>query len=125
MKCVYTVLIKKTTDGLYVFIPDWDIHTQGVNILDAVEMARDAIGIMGIELEDEGKSLPKAKDYEKESYDYISFVDVDFKKYRQKLKSTSVRKNCTIPSWLNDKAEKAGVNFSKVLQDALIATLEN
>ena len=111
--------------GLYVFIPDWDIHTQGVNILDAVEMARDAIGIMGIELEDEGKSLPKAKYYEKESYDYISFVVVDFKKYRQKLKNISVRKNCTIPSWLNDKAEKAGVNFSKVLQDALIATLEN
>ena len=32
-------------------------------------------------------------------------------------------KNCTIPSWLNFEAEKAGINFSATLQAALKAEL--
>ncbi len=36
----------------------------------------------------------------------------------------SVRKNCTIPAWLNEKAEEQGINFSKILQDALLERLQ-
>lgn len=37
--------------------------------------------------------------------------------------SGSVKKNITIPVWLNMAAEKAGLNFSKILQAGLKASL--
>ena len=46
-------------------------------------------------------------------------VDVDFEEYRRKNDMRAVKKNCTIPSWLNFEAERAGINFSAVLQAAL------
>ena len=56
----YPVVISKEDDGFfYVEIPDFDIATQGMDIADAMEMARDAIGLMGIDLMDEGKVLPE------------------------------------------------------------------
>lgn len=124
-KEVYTVLLRKVNDGYYVYIPEWDIHTQGDNLVDAIEMARDAIGIMGIEYEDEGLDFPaNGISVSEKGFDHKTLVDVDFKKYREKLKNISVKKNCTIPAWLNEKAIEKGVNFSKVLQDSLMKELE-
>ena len=40
-----------------------------------------------------------------------------------KQKYKAVKKNCTIPYWLNVEAEKAGINYSKVLQDAIMRVL--
>jgi hypothetical protein len=51
--------------------------------------------------------------------DVITLVDVDFAEYRRRNDLRTVKKNCTIPSWLNYEAEKAGVNFSTILQAAL------
>ena len=50
-------------------------------------------------------------------------VDIDSGEYRRKIDTKSVRKNVTIPSWLNYEAEQAGINVSKVLQDALMNVL--
>jgi post-segregation antitoxin (ccd killing protein) len=49
----------------------------------------------------------------------MTFVDIDFNAYRRENDNRSVRKNLSLPSWLNDRAEKAGVNFSQVLQEGL------
>lgn len=49
----------------------------------------------------------------------VSLVDVDFDEYRKKNDLRVVKKNCTIPSWLNFAAEQAGINFSAILQAAL------
>lgn len=49
----------------------------------------------------------------------ITWVDVDFDAYRRAHDARTIRKNFTIPSWLNVEAEKAGINFSQVLQEAL------
>ena len=107
-----------------VFIPDFNINTQGKDVPDAIEMARDAIGLMGIDMQDNGESLPKSSGItsvqaEAPSGAIVSLVDVDFAEYRRKNDMRVVKKNCTIPSWLNFEAEKAGVNFSAVLQAAL------
>ena len=53
----------------------------------------------------------------------MTLVDIDFDIYRRKNELRAVKKNCTIPSWLNYEAEKANINFSQVLQDALIQKL--
>lgn len=43
------------------------------------------------------------------------------KEAKTQVKSTNstVRKNVTIPRYLNDRAEQAGINFSQLLQSAL------
>ena len=124
MKNAYPVIMTQGKESIVVFIPDFNINTQGKDVPDAIEMARDAIGLMGIDMQDNGESLPKSSSItsvqaEAPSGAIVSLVDVDFSEYRRKNDMRVVKKNCTIPSWLNFEAEKAGVNFSAVLQAAL------
>jgi len=123
MKATYPIIMTKGKEKIIVYIPDFDINTQGETEADAMAMARDAIGIVGIDMEDEDEVLPiptllSDVNWVKES-DIITLVDVDFAEYRRKNDIRSVKKNCTIPSWLSYEAEKAGINFSATLQMAL------
>lgn len=123
MKEAYPVILSQGQKFVVVYIPDFEINTQGENIADAIEMARDAIGVVGIDIEDDGKILPKPTAVSKvktnSELDVVTLVDVDFGEYRKKNDMRTVKKNCTIPSWLNFEAEKAGVNFSAILTSAL------
>lgn len=123
MKEAYPAIMTPDDFGYLVTIPDFSINSQGRDLAEAIEMARDAIGIMGIDMEDEGETLPSPSELsaiqKTTSADFLTLVDVDFAEYRRQNDMRTVRKNCTIPSWLNAEAEKAGVNFSAVLQDGL------
>ena len=127
MKMVYPIILTQGEKFVLVYVPDFNINTQGENFADAIEMARDAIGLMGIDMQDDGEELPKASTIAEVNVnseaDIITLVDVDFAEYRRKNDMRAVKKNCTIPSWLNFEAEKAGVNFSAVLQAALKSEL--
>jgi predicted RNase H-like HicB family nuclease len=127
MKSVYPIVMSRGDNHIVVYIPDFNINTQGNDFADAMEMARDAIGIVGIDMEDENEALPEpsalSETLKKGETDIVTLVDVDFAEYRRKNDMRAVKKNCTIPSWLNFEAEKAGVNFSAVLQTALKETL--
>lgn len=127
MKNVYpVVLVPSEPDGYLVKIPDFDIMTQGEDIADAIDMARDAISIMGVEYQDEKKPMPKASeltDIVHKQNEIATLVDVDFNAYRKSLENRAIRKNCTIPAWLNTLSEKEHINFSAVLQEALIEKL--
>ena len=50
-------------------------------------------------------------------------MDIDFVEYRRKADNKTVRRNVTLPNWLNQEAEKAHLNVSKVLQEALMSKL--
>jgi predicted RNase H-like HicB family nuclease len=123
MKAVYPIVMKKGKKHIVVHVPDFNINTQGKNEADAMEMARDAIGLMGIDMEDDGLMLPEpselAEAQKTNMAGVVTLVDVDFAEYRRKHDMRSVRKNCTIPSWLNYEAENAGINFSALLQTAI------
>ncbi|MDE7286409.1 MAG: type II toxin-antitoxin system HicB family antitoxin [Lachnospiraceae bacterium] len=138
MKRAYPVFIAQFKQDFLVFIPDWEIYTEGKSMLDAIAMSRDAIGLKGIDYEDDGKEMPEASSYEAavekakedtEIFDYtqgiLTMVDVDFGEYRRKHDNRMVKKNCTIPYYLNVEAEKLGINFSKLLQDALIQKISS
>lgn len=60
-KVAYPVILKPDQEGYYVEIPDFDIATEGDTIAEAMEMARDAIGLMGIDMEDEKKKSSRTK----------------------------------------------------------------
>ena len=124
MKNSYPIILTPDEVGYVVYVPDFSINTEGDTLTEAIEMARDAIGLMGIDMQDDGTALPQPSDFtsiRKSSADddIVTLVDVDFAEYRRKNDMRTVKKNCTIPSWLNFEAEKAGVNFSAVLQTAL------
>ncbi|MCR5174589.1 MAG: type II toxin-antitoxin system HicB family antitoxin [Oscillospiraceae bacterium] len=122
MKKTYPVILTPDESGYTVYIPDFDANTQGEDLTEAIEMARDAIGLMGIDMEDDKKPLPMPSDLKviaAKVGDIVSLVDVDFAEYRRKNDQKVVKKNCTIPSWLCYEAERANINFSQVLQTAL------
>lgn len=122
MKKSYPIILTPEKKGFTVFIPDFNINTQGDDLTEAIEMARDAIGLMGIDMEDDGKAIPTAssvKDVKSAESEIISLVDIDFAEYRRKNEMKVVKKNCTLPSWLCYEAEKANINFSQALQSAL------
>lgn len=122
MKNSYPIILTPEKTGFTVFIPDFNINTQGDDLTEAIEMARDAIGLMGIDMEDDGKAIPCAssvQDIKHSENEILSLVDVDFAEYRRKNEMRVVKKNCTLPSWLCYEAEKANINFSQALQSAL------
>ena len=122
MKYVYPIILIPSNGEYVVRVPDFDFMTQGEDIADAIDMARDAISLMGVEYQDKGKTLPQASEISNIAHnanETLTLVDVDFDAYRKMLENRTVRKNCTIPSWLNEKAEQAGINFSAVLQKGL------
>ena len=140
MKEVYPTFIYNTNDGsehpFLVCVPDFDIYTEGDSLADAIKMARDAIGLAGISREDNQESLPKPSDagtarrkvqQNTEDIDFskgiLTYIDVDFAEYRKKVDMKTVRRNVALPGWLNYEAEHAGINVSRVLQEALINTL--
>ncbi|MCI8765567.1 MAG: HicB family protein [Lachnospiraceae bacterium] len=140
MKQVYPTFILNTIDGsshpFLVCVPDMEIFTEGDTFADAIEMARDAIGLAGISMEDNKEELPVPSDQEAaiekvkqntEDIDFskgiLTYVDVDFSEYRKKVDTKTVRRNVALPSWLNYEAEHAGINVSRVLQEALMNVL--
>lgn len=136
MKQVYPVFIVEIEKDYLVYVPDMEIYTEGKTMAAAIEMARDAIGLKGIDYEDDAKVFPipstqeeaitKAKQ-NSDILDYstgvLTLVDVNFTEYRRRMDNKAVRRNVTLPNWLNLEAEKAQINVSRVLQEALIHVL--
>lgn len=125
---VYPVVLSKNGDGYFVTVPDFDVNTEGKDVADAIAMARDAIGLNILQLQDEEKVVPEpysryfqmSTDVDKcRNDDILTLVDIDITDYRNKHENRTVKKNCTIPYRMNADAEKAGINFSQLLQEAL------
>lgn len=123
MKYVYPVLFSKDENGaINVKVPDLlGCFTFGRDAYDAIIMARDAMSMWLCDAEDRCEAVPSASRIENVKTEGCSatLVDVDTDEYRRLTNNRAVKKTLTIPSWLNAKAERAGVNFSQVLQDAL------
>lgn len=140
MKKAYPVFIAEDKGDCLVYVPDMDIYTEAKSIVDAIDMARDAICLTGIEKEGESETVPEPSDMDTakeitiknadgEDFRYstgiCTLVDVDLTEYRKKYENYSVKKNCTIPYRLSVEADKAGINYSKVLRDALTKILQD
>jgi len=136
MKQAYPTFIVRYGKDYLVYVPDMDIYTEGKSVAGAIEMARDAIGLKGIDFEDDRKPVPEASSYENaillakkdtEDIDYtegmLTLVDVDFTEYRKRKDNKMIRRNVTLPGWLNALAEKENLNVSGVLQEALMKKL--
>mgnify|MGYP002511863124 CR=1 FL=1 len=88
MKKAYPVILSQGEKYIVAYVPDFQINTQGTDVPEAIEMARDAIGVVGIDLEDDGEVLPDSTAISEiksdSAADIITLVDVDFGEYRRK-----------------------------------------
>jgi len=128
VKLVYPAIFKPFSDqsgGYVVEFPDLPgCVTEGKDLEQAIEMGIDAASgwILG-ELED-GEQVPYPSDYSEitaENGCMINMLLLDIDAYEEKYGGKAVRKNLTIPAWLNSFAEKNNINFSKLLQDTLFS----
>ena len=131
MKLIYPAVFTplQEQEGFCVTFPDLPgCVTQGSSLSDAIERAQDAAsGWVLDELED-GNPVPTSSDVKKievDSNQFASLVVLDMDIYAEKYGIKAVRKNCTIPAWLNTAAERQNVNYSQVLQEALLAKLKH
>ena len=126
MKLIYPAVFKPFTDnsgGYVVEFPDLlGCVTEGKDLEQAIEMGIDAAsGLILGELED-GEKIPHASYYSEitvENGCMINMLLLDIDSYEEKYGEKAVRKNLTIPAWLNTFAEKNNINFSKLLQETL------
>ena len=134
MKNVYPVFFTKTNENILVEVPDFSILTEGNDMNDAMEMARDAIELECVSMEDNNEKIPSPSDlkdlditkgtFANDGETIVSFVDIDSAIYRKKIDTKTVRRNVALPGWLNYEADQAGVNVSRILQEALMNVLK-
>jgi predicted RNase H-like HicB family nuclease len=125
LKLTYPVIFYAGEGGYAVEVPDLPgCVSGGETLAEAIIMGTDAAsGWVLTELED-GKPVPKASsvdDIHPEDGGFVSVLMLDMDAYAEKYGNKAVRKNLTIPAWLNTFAEEKHINFSKVLQDSLTA----
>ncbi|MCL2188927.1 MAG: type II toxin-antitoxin system HicB family antitoxin [Defluviitaleaceae bacterium] len=122
MITAYPIILHPANEGGFiVYVPDFDINTQGETIAEALYMARDAIGLTGITMQDMNQLIPSPTITEPphNENEMVSWVDIDFNEYRRKHDNRSVRRNITLPAWLDDAAKEANINVSGFIQSAL------
>ena len=128
-KLFYPAVFHKAEEGgFWISFPDIpECLTQGETMDEAYEMAVDALGLALTSRVEEGQPIPSASDPSSITMDQDSFVVVvefDMLAYKKRTNSRAVKKTLSIPEWLNEEATAMGVNFSQVLQEALIAKVQ-
>ena len=130
MNYVYPAIFYPETDGKYsVIFPDLnDLATYGNNLADAFVMAQEACGQYLFTSLKDGESLPNPTTINAVKSDdptaFINLICVNLDNYARAYDDRAVKKTLTIPAWLNTACENYGINYSKVLKDALIAKLQ-
>lgn len=126
MKYVYPAIFEPAEEGGFIVtVPDIPhCYTSGKDMAEAIEMAQDAVAMLLVDYENEGKEIPIPSKLDALGSAFPkSFILADTDAWRKEFDSRAVKKTLTIPSWLNAKAERAGVNFSQLLRDALMSVV--
>ncbi|MDR2606241.1 MAG: type II toxin-antitoxin system HicB family antitoxin [Oscillospiraceae bacterium] len=130
MKYVYPAVFVREASGLYAInFPDLEsCYTTGQGWIDGCAMASDVLSYCLYDMEREGKRPPNPSSPEAISASnkgVVALIPCDTEDYHKRDRTKSVKKTLTIPQWLNVEAERAGVNFSLVLQNGLKELLRN
>lgn len=126
-KLFYPAIFHKAEEGgFWVSFPDFpECFTDGDSIEDVYEMAVDALGLALTSRKEEGQKVPSPTAVTDLTSDDGIFVLIQFDmlEYQKRHNAKAVKKTLSIPEWMNIEATAAGVNFSQVLQDALLQKL--
>ncbi|MGN0393199.1 MAG: type II toxin-antitoxin system HicB family antitoxin [Bariatricus sp.] len=130
MYYIYPAIFYPEEDGRFsVIFPDLnDLATFGDNLTDAFAMAQEACGQYLFTSLKDGETLPSSTPIDKIQTDdenaLVNLICVNLDEYARAYDDKVVKKTLSIPAWLNTACENYGINYSKVLKDALIAKLQ-
>ena len=127
-KYVYPAVFTPEEDGKYsVFFPDLDgCYTCGDDLQDAIVMTEDVLALYLYDEEVAQNEIPKSSttaEIELKDGEFVNYIACDTIEYAKMHNNRAVKKTLTIPEWLNEAATRAGVNYSQVLQEALMSKL--
>lgn len=116
---IYPAIFNYAEDGINISFPDIPGCVSCAYSQDeAVDMARDALaGYLALS-ERDGEPIPAAtalNSVKTADGDSVTLIEAFMPPYRE----ASVRKNLTLPALLVYEAERAGINFSQFMADAL------
>ena len=127
-KYAYPAIFTKEENGYSVAFPDLDgCFTCGDTLPEAMEMAQDALCLALYDREEDAEPIPPPSDVravQAQTGDIVSLIFCDTMEYRELYDNRPVPKTLSLPNWLNTLSERAGLNFSAVLQEALKAKLD-
>ncbi len=125
MLFVYPAIFHKEDDAYWVEFPDLEgCHTFGSSITETMASAQEALSGYLLTLLEQGQSIAAPSDISTLHTDdgFCTLVSCDINQYKD---TRAVKKTLSIPSWLNERAMALGVNFSQVLQEALLTKIQN
>lgn len=125
MLFVYPAIFHNEDDAYWVEFPDLEgCHTFGNSITETMEAAQEALAGYLLTLLEQNKTIASPSDISTFHTDdgFSSLVSCDINQYKD---TKAVKKTLTIPSWLNDRAMSMGLNFSQVLQEALLSKIQS
>lgn len=120
---VYPAIFTEEDGSYSITFPDIEnCFTSAENLGDGIKMANDVLCLMLYEMEESGETIPapsSIRDIVTAENEFTTLVSCDTIEYRKFFHNKAVKKTLSIPSWLNDMAERADINFSAILQAAL------
>jgi predicted RNase H-like HicB family nuclease len=125
MEFIYPARFEAAVEGGYtVTFPDFrGAVTEGDSLKEAFDMAEDCLGGLLSAFEEDNKKLPAPTALTafpaNNNAEFINLIKVDLSEYKRRISDKPVRKTVYIPKGLNDRAEELGINFSRVLREAL------
>ena len=120
------VLTYEEGEEIAVVFPDLDVATSGTNDEDAILSARDLLGLVLFGMEEDGEAIPEPSainTVKAEANEVVVLVDVFMPSVRLAQQNKCVSRTVSLPAWLNALALENKINFSQVLQAALVEQL--
>lgn len=122
---IYPVVVEKAEDGgLGMYFPDFPgSAVLASDLIDGIKRAKEMLANLILEREEQAADIPQPSDPDKiellDASDRVVFIEVYMPPYRDEAANKAVTKNCTLPEWLRDAGEEAGLNFSQLLQSSI------
>ena len=124
MTTVYPAIIHEE-EGYWVEFPDLSgCFTNGSTLEETMEMAKEALGLYLVSLEENGQAIPAPSNIADISTDegQTTYISTDMNAYRRDTQA--IKKMLSIPAWLAKEAEARNISLSKVLQEALLSKIQ-
>lgn len=125
----YPAIFTLEKNGQYsINFPDLEsCYTCGNTLEDGLIMAEDVLAYVLYDYERNKKAIPtpsSPSELKLEEKEFANYVACDTLAYRKRHNSQAVKKTLSIPGWLNEEAMERGINFSQVLQEALLLKIQ-
>ena len=120
---LYAAILSYDEDGISVEFPDIPGCLSCADTSEeAAKNAKEALGLHLWSMEKDNDVIPEPTDISKlelEEKQIPLMVEVFMPPIRERQANRFVKKTLSIPSWLNAEAERAGINFSQLLQNSI------